>query len=270
MDAGVPIKAPVAGIAMGLIKEGDKFAVLSDILGDEDHLGDMDFKVAGTANGVTALQMDIKTTGITKEIMEVALKQAQAGRAHILGLMNEVMATPKTEMSTHAPRIYTMKVPVEKIKDIIGKGGATIRAITDETGVSIDLADDGSVKIFAASGEAAEKAIARITDIIAEVEIGKIYEGTVARIADFGAFVTIMPGKDGLVHVSQIADERVEKVSDYLSVGQKVRVVVLEIDRQNRIRLSMKEVDRDTGAAETVATDATEAPAVKESATSEE
>lgn len=246
MDAGVPIKAPVAGIAMGLIKEGDKFAVLSDILGDEDHLGDMDFKVAGTANGVTALQMDIKITGITKEIMEVALRQAKEGRAHILGLMNEVISSARTEMAAHAPRIYTMQIPSEKIKDVIGKGGAVIRSITDETGVNIDLSDDGTVKIFAAGGEAAQKAIARIQGIIAEAEIGKIYEGVVARIADFGAFVTILPGKDGLVHVSQISDERVEKVTDVLAVGQTVRVKVLEIDRQGRIRLSMKEVDKST------------------------
>lgn len=244
MDAGVPIKAPVAGIAMGLIKEGDKFAVLSDILGDEDHLGDMDFKVAGTANGVTALQMDIKITGITKEIMEVALRQAKEGRAHILGLMNEVISSARTEMAAHAPRFYTMQIPSEKIKDVIGKGGAVIRSITDETGVNIDLSDDGTVKIFAAGGEAAQKAIARIQGIIAEAEIGKIYEGVVARIADFGAFVTILPGKDGLVHVSQISDERVEKVTDVLAVGQTVRVKVLEIDRQGRIRLSMKEVDK--------------------------
>jgi polyribonucleotide nucleotidyltransferase len=239
MDAGVPLKAPVAGIAMGLIKEGDKFAVLSDILGDEDHLGDMDFKVAGSANGVTALQMDIKIAGITKEIMAAALEQAKAGRMHILGLMNEVISVPG-ELSNHAPRIYTVKVPSEKVKEVIGKGGATIRSITEECGVTIDIADDGTVKIFAANGEAAQKAIARIEGVTAEAQVGAIYEGKVARLADFGAFVTIMPGKDGLVHVSQIREERVENVSDFLNVGDIVKVKVLEIDKQGRIRLSMK------------------------------
>jgi polyribonucleotide nucleotidyltransferase len=239
MDAGVPLKAPVAGIAMGLIKEGDKFAVLSDILGDEDHLGDMDFKVAGSATGITALQMDIKIAGITKEIMAAALEQAKAGRMHILGLMNEVISKPE-ELSSHAPRIYTVKVPSEKVKEVIGKGGATIRSITEECGVTIDISDDGTVKIFAANGEAAEKAIARIEGVTAEAQVGAVYEGKVARLADFGAFVTILPGKDGLVHVSQIREERVENVSDFLNVGDIVKVKVLEIDKQGRIRLSMK------------------------------
>jgi len=257
MDAGVPLKAPVAGIAMGLIKEGDKFAVLSDILGDEDHLGDMDFKVAGSAQGVTALQMDIKIAGITKEIMSAALDQAKAGRMHILGLMNEVISTPQ-DMSAHAPRIYTVKVPSEKVKEVIGKGGATIRAITEECGVTIDIADDGTVKIFAANSESAQKAIARIEGVTAEAVVGMTYEGKVARLADFGAFVTILPGKDGLVHVSQIRDERVENVGDFLNVGDVVKVKVLEIDRQGRIRLTMKNLD---GAApEAPASDATEPP----------
>lgn len=242
LDAGVPIKEPVAGIAMGLIKEGDKFAVLSDILGDEDHLGDMDFKVAGTQYGVTALQMDIKITGITKEIMAAALAQAKEGRAHILGLMNEVLSTPNT-FSPYAPRIYTMKINPDKIKEVIGKGGAVIRSITEECEVSIDLEDDGTVKIFAADKRAADAAIARINDIIAEVEIGAIYEGKVVRIAEFGAFVNILPNRDGLVHVSQIREERVEKVEDFLNVGDVVRVKVLEIDRQGRIKLTMRNLD---------------------------
>ena len=242
LNAGVPIKESVAGIAMGLIKEGDKFAVLSDILGDEDHLGDMDFKVAGTRFGVTALQMDIKITGITKEIMSAALDQAKAGRMHILGLMNEVITTPN-EMSPYAPRIYTLKIQPEKVKEVIGKGGAVIRAITEECGVTIDLNDDGTVKIFSADKKAIEAAVARIQDIIAEVEIGAIYEGKVARIADFGAFVTILPGRDGLVHVSQIREERVENVSDFLNVGDTVRVKVMETDRQGRIKLTMRDVE---------------------------
>ncbi len=239
MNAGVPLKTPVAGIAMGLIKEGDKFAVLTDILGDEDHLGDMDFKVAGTVHGVTALQMDIKIAGITKDIMEKALEQAKAGRMHILTLMNEVVPTAG-EMSAHAPRIHTMKIKPEKVKEVIGKGGSVIRSITEETGVTIDLEDDGTVKIFATDGNGAEAAKKRIEDIIAEAEVGKTYEGVVARIADFGAFVTILPGKDGLVHVSQIAHEHVGDVNDHLKLGQEVKVKVLEIDRQGRIRLSMK------------------------------
>jgi polyribonucleotide nucleotidyltransferase len=242
LSAGVPIKEPVAGIAMGLIKEGDKFAVLSDILGDEDHLGDMDFKVAGTRFGVTALQMDIKITGITKEIMAAALDQAKAGRMHILGLMNEVISTPN-EMSPYAPRIFMLKVHPEKVKEIIGKGGSVIRSITEECGVTIDITDDGTVKIFSMSKPAADSAIARIQDIIAEVEVGAIYEGKVARIADFGAFVTILPGRDGLVHVSQIREERVENVGDFLAVGDTVRVKVLEIDRQGRIKLTLRDVD---------------------------
>ena len=239
MDAGVPIKAPVAGIAMGLIKEGSKFAVLTDILGDEDHLGDMDFKVAGTANGITALQMDIKITGITKEIMEAALSQAKEGRMHILGLMNECLSAPES-LSEYAPRIHTIKVPSDKVRDVIGKGGATIRAITEETGVMIDIEDDGTVRIFATDKLSAEKAIARIQAVTAEAEVGKTYRGKVVRLADFGAFVNIIPGKDGLVHVSQIAFEKVDRVEDYLAIGQEVDVKVLEIDRQGRIRLSIK------------------------------
>lgn len=244
MDAGVPLKAPVAGIAMGLIKEDDKFAVLTDILGDEDHLGDMDFKVAGSANGVTALQMDIKIAGITKEIMQVALEQAKEGRVHILGLMSEIISQAGT-MSDHAPRIHTLKVKPEKVREIIGKGGATIRQITEETGVNIDLEDDGTVSIFATDNTAAEAAIEMIEGIIAEAEVGKIYQGKVARLADFGAFVTILPNKDGLVHVSKISEERVENVADYLKEGQEIDVKVLEIDRQGRIRLSMKPSDLD-------------------------
>ena len=242
LDAGAPIKEPVAGIAMGLIKEGDKFAVLSDILGDEDHLGDMDFKVAGTQYGITALQMDIKITGITKEIMSAALDQAKEGRMHILGLMNEVITAPN-EFSPYAPRIFSLKINPEKIKEVIGKGGSVIRAITEECDVSIDLTDDGTVKIFAAEKRAADMAIARINDIIAEVEIGKIYEGTVVRIADFGAFVNIMPNRDGLVHVSQIREERVEKVEDFLKIGDVVRVKVLEVDRQGRVKLTMRDLE---------------------------
>ncbi len=242
LNAGVPIKESVAGIAMGLIKEGDKFAVLSDILGDEDHLGDMDFKVAGTRYGITALQMDIKITGITKEIMSAALDQAKEGRMHILGLMNEIITTPN-EMSPYAPRIYTMKIQADKVKEVIGKGGSVIRAITEECAVTIDLSDDGTVKIFSSDKRAIEAAVARIQDIIAEVEIGAIYEGKVARIADFGAFVTILPGRDGLVHVSQIREERVENVSDFLAVGDVVRVKVMETDRQGRIKLTMRDLD---------------------------
>ena len=244
MDAGVPLKAPVAGIAMGLIKEGDKFAVLSDILGDEDHLGDMDFKVAGSAEGVTALQMDIKIDGITKEIMEVALEQAKAGRLHILDKMNAVINQSRDTMSQYAPRYLTMKINPDKIRDVIGKGGVTIRAITEETGTSIDLDDDGNVKIASADLAAAEEAKRQIEQITADVEVGKIYEGRVAKLMDFGAFVTILPGKDGLVHVSQISEERVEKVSDELKEGDMVKVKVLEIDKQGRIRLSMKAVNQ--------------------------
>jgi len=244
MDAGVPLKAPVAGIAMGLIKEGDQFAVLSDILGDEDHLGDMDFKVAGSADGVTALQMDIKIDGITKEIMEVALAQAKQGRLFILDKMNAVINSPRETMSQYAPRYLTIKINPDKIRDVIGKGGVTIRAITEETGTSIDIDDDGNVKIASADLSAAEEARHRIEQITADVEVGKIYEGRVAKLMDFGAFVTILPGKDGLVHVSQISEERVEKVSDELKEGDMVKVKVLEIDKQGRIRLSMKAVNQ--------------------------
>jgi len=243
MDAGVPLKAPVAGIAMGLIKEGDNFAVLSDIVGDEDHLGDMDFKVAGSENGITALQMDIKIDGITAEIMQIALEQAKAGRLHILGEMNNVLSDTRDEMSDFAPRIITFKIDPSKIREVIGKGGATIRGITEQTGATVDLTDDGTVSVASvdkAAGEAAKKIIEEIT---AEVEVGKIYEGKVARLMDFGAFVTILPGKDGLVHISQITNEHVDKVSDKLAEGDVVKVKVLEIDRQGRVRLSMKEVD---------------------------
>ena len=243
MDAGVPIKAPVAGIAMGLVKDGDKFAVLSDILGDEDHLGDMDFKVAGTSSGVNALQMDIKITGITKEIMEIALEQAKAGRMFILGEMNKVISEPSTEMSHYAPRYLKMKINPEKIRDVIGKGGAVIKSITEETGVSIDIDDDGNVSIASNDFDAAEEAKNRIEQITAEAEVGKVYDGTVIKIMDFGAFVRILPNKEGLVHISQISDERVESVSDKLSEGDVVKVKVLEIDRQGRIRLSMKAVE---------------------------
>ncbi|OGT22020.1 MAG: polyribonucleotide nucleotidyltransferase [Gammaproteobacteria bacterium RBG_16_57_12] len=242
MDAGVATKAPVAGIAMGLIKEGAKFAVLSDILGDEDHLGDMDFKVAGTTSGVTALQMDIKIDGITREIMEAALNQAKQGRLHILGEMNKVLPEPRKEMSEYAPRILTMTINPEKIRDVIGKGGAVIRAITEETGTSIDITDDGVIKIASVDNAAAQEARRRIELITADVEVGMIYEGRVAKLMDFGAFVTILPGKDGLVHISQISDERVENVSDKLSEGDTVKVKVLEVDKQGRIRLSMKAV----------------------------
>lgn len=242
MDAGVPIKASVAGIAMGLVKEGDKFVVLSDILGDEDHLGDMDFKVAGTSTGVSALQMDIKIEGITKEIMQIALNQAKGARLHILNVMEEAINTPREEISEYAPRIYVINVNPEKIRDLIGKGGATIRALTEETSTIIEIGDDGTVKIAAADGQKAQHAIDRINEITAEVEVGKIYDGKVARIVDFGAFVSIMgSSKEGLVHVSQIAAHRVEKVADYLQTGQEVQVKVLEIDRQSRIRLSIKE-----------------------------
>ncbi|HKE95372.1 MAG TPA: polyribonucleotide nucleotidyltransferase [Povalibacter sp.] len=243
MDAGVPTKAPVAGVAMGLVKEGDRFQVLTDILGDEDHLGDMDFKVAGTRTGVTALQMDIKINGITKEIMQVALEQAKAGRLHILDQMDKVLAAPRAKMSEWAPSIITIKIDPEKIREVIGKGGAVIRAITEETGTSIDIENDGTVKIASVDGASGREAQRRIELITAEVEVGRIYEGRVARLMDFGAFVTILPGKDGLVHISQISDERVERVSDKLKEGDVVRVKVLEVDRQGRVRLSMRNVD---------------------------
>ncbi len=243
MDAGVPIKTPVAGIAMGLIKEGEDFAVLSDIMGDEDHLGDMDFKVAGSEEGITALQMDIKIDGITNEIMETALAQAKEGRLHILDRMNDSLSETREEMSDYAPRIISFKIDPSKIRDVIGKGGATIRSLTEKTGASIDLTDDGIVKVASVDKSAGEEAKRLIEEITAEVEVGKIYEGKVARLMDFGAFVTILPGKDGLVHISQISDEHVEKVSDKLSEGDVVKVKVLEIDRQGRVRLSMKEID---------------------------
>lgn len=246
MDAGVELDAPVAGIAMGLIKEGDKYVVLSDIMGDEDHLGDMDFKVAGSEKGITALQMDIKIDGIIKEIMEVALVQAKEGRLHILGKMNAVLSSHKEEMSEFAPRITTIKIHPDKIRDVIGKGGATIRAITEETGATIDIDDDGTVKIAATDKAAGEAALKRVEQITADIEVGKIYEGKVQKLMDFGAFVNILPGKDGLVHISQICEERVENVSDKLSEGQMVQVKVLEVDRQGRVRLSMKAVNEES------------------------
>jgi len=242
MDAGVPVKTPIAGVAMGLIKEGDDFAVLTDILGDEDHLGDMDFKVAGTANGVNALQMDIKIDGITREIMETALEQAKHGRMFILEEMNKAIAKPREEMSEHAPRIISFKIDPDKIRDVIGKGGTTIRSITEETGATVDVTDDGMIKIFSVDKAAGEDAKKRIELITADVEVGTIYEGKVARLMDFGAFVTILPGRDGLVHISQISEERVEKVSDKLAEGDIIKVKVLEVDRQGRVRLSMKAV----------------------------
>jgi polyribonucleotide nucleotidyltransferase len=243
MDAGVPISAPVAGVAMGLVKEGSRFSVLTDILGDEDHLGDMDFKVAGTKDGITALQMDIKITSITREIMQVALEQARAGRLHILGEMNKVLAKPRENMSEWAPTIITLKIDPEKIRDVIGKGGAVIRQITEETGTSIDIENDGTVKIASVQGAAGREAQRRIELITADVEVGRVYEGRVARLMDFGAFVTILPGRDGLVHISQISEERVERVGDKLKEGDVVRVKVLEVDRQGRVRLSMRNVD---------------------------
>jgi polyribonucleotide nucleotidyltransferase len=245
MDAGVPIEAPVAGIAMGLIKEGDSFVVLSDIMGDEDHLGDMDFKVAGTAKGISALQMDIKIDGITHEIMQAALAQARDGRLHILDKMQAGITEPRTEMSEYAPRITVMKIHPDKIRDVIGKGGAVIRALTEETGTTIDIDDDGNVKIYSNDKLASDAAMSRIAAITAEIEVGKIYEGRVAKIMDFGAFVNVLPGKDGLVHISQISDERVDNVSDKLAEGDMVKVKVLEIDRQGRVRLSMKAVNEE-------------------------
>jgi polyribonucleotide nucleotidyltransferase len=243
MDAGVPIKAPCSGVAMCLVKEGDRFAVLTDILGDEDHLGDMDFKVAGPADGITALQMDIKITSITPEIMKAALEQAREGRLHILGEMNKVLDKPRPEMSEWAPTIITMKIDPEKIRDVIGKGGAVIRQITEETGTTIDIENDGTVKIAAVDGSAGREAERRIKMITSDVEVGTIYEGRVARLMDFGAFVTILPGRDGLVHISQISEERVERVGDKLKEGDVVKVKVLEVDRQGRIRLSMRGLD---------------------------
>ena len=247
MDAGVPLKSHVAGIAMGLIKDGNRFAVLTDILGDEDHLGDMDFKVAGTDTGITALQMDIKIQGITKEIMQVALAQAKEARLHILAQMQNSAAGPREEVSTYAPRLYTMKINPEKIRDVIGKGGAVIRAITEETGTTIDIKEDGTITIASVNGDAANAAKARIEAITADVEVGKIYEGTVLKLLDFGAIVSILPGRDGLLHISQIANERVNAVADYLKEGQKVRVKVLEADEKGRVRLSMKAVSVEEG-----------------------
>jgi len=255
MDAGVPIKASVAGIAMGLVKQGDDFVVLSDILGDEDHLGDMDFKVAGSNDGITALQMDIKIEGITREIMEKALAQAKAARLHIIGVMDEAIGGHRTELSAYAPRYHTMKINSDKIRDVIGKGGAVIRELTESTGTNIEINDDGTIRIAATDQESADKAIARIKEITADVEVGTIYEGKVARIVDFGAFVTILPGKDGLVHISQIAEERVNDVNEYLKVGDVVPVKVLEIDRQGRVRLSMKEAAEKSADAKPEATE---------------
>ncbi len=243
MDAGVPLAAPVAGVAMGLVKEGNRYAILTDILGDEDHLGDMDFKVAGSEKGVTALQMDIKISGITDEIMEVALSQAHEARLHILQKMNEVISQSRENLSENAPSMVTIKVHPDKIRDIIGKGGATIRSIVEETGAEVDIDDDGLVRIYAETGSSKDAAVSKIEEITAEAEVGKIYNGKVARIVDFGAFVTILPGKDGLLHISQIADERVESVADYLSEGQEVEVVVLDLDQRGRIKLSIKEIE---------------------------
>jgi len=242
MDAGVPIKAPVAGVAMGLVLEGSEFAVLTDILGDEDHLGDMDFKVAGTSQGVTALQMDIKIEGINEEIMESALEQARDARQHILNEMNKVISESRAELSDNAPAMTTIKVHPDKIRDIIGKGGATIRGIVEETGAEVDIDDDGLVRIYAENAVSKDAAIEKVNSIIAEAEVGKIYQGKVERIVDFGAFVNILPGKDGLLHISQIADERVEKVTDYLSEGEEIDVIVLDVDQRGRIKLSIKEI----------------------------
>ena len=250
MAAGVPLSAPVAGIAMGLVKDGNQFAVLTDILGDEDHLGDMDFKVAGTAKGITALQMDIKIEGINEEIMERALEQALEARLHILGQMNTVLDAPREITSDNAPSMATLKVDQDKIRDIIGKGGATIRQITEDSGATVDIDDDGTVKVFGQNAAARDAAVEIIMSITAEAEVGAIYTGKVARIVDFGAFVTILPGKDGLVHISQIADERVENVSDYLSEGQDVQVKVLDVDQRGRIKLSMREVADESGSSE--------------------
>ena len=245
MDAGVPLKAPVAGIAMGLVKEGDRFAVLSDILGDEDHLGDMDFKVAGSKDGITALQMDIKIEGINAEIMEQALKQAHAGRIHILNAMNEVLPASRKEINAHAPNYAVIEINADKIRDVIGKGGATIRQLTEDTGAVIDIDDNGTIRIFGENKAATKEAIRQIEALTAEVEVGKVYEGTVARIVDFGAFVTVLPNTDGLVHISQIADERVENVSDYIQEGQTIKVLVQDVDNRGRIKLTMKGIEQD-------------------------
>jgi polyribonucleotide nucleotidyltransferase len=241
MDAGVPLKAPVAGVAMGLIKEGDRFAVLTDILGDEDHLGDMDFKVAGTENGITALQMDIKITGITNEIMEQALDQALAGRLHILGIMNNSLAEHREELSQHAPRIITMKVAEDKIRTIIGKGGATIKGLIESTGVSIDIDDTGLIQLFSPDALALEEAQKQIKALIAEVEVGQIYHGKVSKIVDFGAFINLLPGKDGLLHISQICNDRAQKVEEILQEGQDIEVFVAGVDKQGRVKLEWKD-----------------------------
>ena len=258
MAAGVPLKTPVAGIAMGLVKEGNQFAVLTDILGDEDHLGDMDFKVAGTADGVTALQMDIKIEGINEQIMEVALEQAQQARLHILGQMNEVMPAARQVTSENAPSMTTLKVDSDKIRDIIGKGGATIRSITEQSGATVDIDDDGTVRIFGQDQASRDAAVALVEEITAEAEVGAVYTGTVARIVDFGAFINILPGKDGLVHISQIANERVENVTDHLAEGQEVRVKVLDVDQRGRIKLSIKELLEDEAPAEAPAQEVVE------------
>jgi polyribonucleotide nucleotidyltransferase len=250
MDAGVPMKAPVAGIAMGLIKEGNRVAVLTDILGDEDHLGDMDFKVAGSLNGITALQMDIKITGITPQIMQAALAQAKEGREHILGIMADAMANASTEMSQFAPRIITLKINPDKIRDVIGKGGAVIQAMTKETNTSIDIDEDGTVKIACTSAEEGEEAKRRIEAITADVEVGQIYEGPVVKLLDFGAVVSLLPGKDGLVHISQIAHQRVNAVSDFVKEGDIVKVKVVEIDAKGKVRLSMKALIEETAKTE--------------------
>lgn len=250
MEAGVPLKAPVAGIAMGLVKEGERFAVLTDILGDEDHLGDMDFKVAGTANGITALQMDIKIEGINEQIMDIALAQALKARLHILGQMNQVLSSPREKVSENAPSMATFKIDSDKIRDVIGKGGATIRSITEETGATVDIDDDGTIRIYGTDAASRDAAVAKVEEITAEAEVGAIYEGKVARIVDFGAFVNILPGKDGLVHISQISKDRVESVSDYLSEGQMIKVKVLDVDQRGRIKLSMKELEEATPASD--------------------
>src|SRR5712672_600111 len=250
MDAGVPLKAHVAGIAMGLIKDGNRFAVLTDILGDEDHLGDMDFKVAGTDRGITALQMDIKIQGITKEIMQVALAQAREGRMHILGIMKEVLEGSRAEISSYAPRIIKIKINPEKIRDVIGKGGVVIRGLQEETGTTIEISDDGTISIACVSAEGGQAAKKRIEDITADVEVGRVYDGTVLKLLDFGAIVQLLPGKDGLLHISQIANERVNNVSDYLKEGQQIKVKVLEADEKGRVRLSMKAVKEAAAAAQ--------------------
>jgi len=261
MDAGVPMKAHVAGIAMGLIKEGNRFAVLTDILGDEDHLGDMDFKVAGTTNGITALQMDIKIQGITQEIMQVALAQAKEARMHILGKMQDAMGQAKTEVSNFAPKLYTMKINPEKIRDVIGKGGATIRALTEETGCQIDISDDGTIVVSSADLDRAHEAQRRISELTAEVEVGQVYDGSVLRLLDFGAIVQVLPGRDGLLHISEIANYRIANINDVLKVGQSLRVKVIEADDKGRLRLSVKAIGGIEQQTEGAAPAATEASA---------